>query len=96
MILTIGHGASDDIFYILVLLGILVYIAFLVISLVNTSGNRLWLWIVNTVLAIILLPIMIFFLISNSPLIVIPIIYLACLVIHIRAIFKRKRNAKTS
>jgi predicted neutral ceramidase superfamily lipid hydrolase len=95
MLLTIAHGATDDSFYGLVLLAILVYIAFVAISLSNTTGKRLSLWIVNTIFAILLLPIMIFILLFPSPVIIIPIIYIACLVVHIRAFIKRRKNAKT-
>lgn len=95
MLLTIAHGATDDSFYGLVLLAILVYIAFVAISLSNTTGKRLSLWIVNTIFAILLLPIMIFILMFPSPVIIIPIIYIACLVVHIRAFIKRRKNAKT-
>jgi hypothetical protein len=95
MLLTIAHGATDDSFYGLVLLAIIVYIAFVAISLFNTNGKNLSLWIVNTIFAVLLSPIMIFILMFPSAVIIIPIIYIACLVVHIRAIIKRKRNAKT-
>ena len=39
MLLTIAHGATDDSFYGLVLLAILVYIAFVAISIFNTNGK---------------------------------------------------------
>ncbi len=95
MLLTIAHGATDDSFYGLVLLAILVYIAFVAISLFNTNGKNLSLWIANTVFAILLLPIMIFMLMFPSAVIIIPVIYIACLVVHIRAIIKRRKDAKT-
>jgi hypothetical protein len=95
MLLTIAHGATDDSFYGLVLLAILVYLAFVAISLFNTNGKILSLWIVNTIFAILLLPIMIFMLMFPSAVIIIPVIYIACLVVHIRAIIKRRKDAKT-
>jgi hypothetical protein len=95
MLLTIAHGATDDSFYGLVLLAILVYLAFVAISLFNTNGKNLSLWIVNSIFAILLLPIMIFMLMFPSVVIIIPVIYIACLVVHIRAIIKRRKDAKT-
>ena len=95
MLLTIAHGATDDSFYGLVLLAILVYISFVAIALFNTKGKSLSLWIVNTIFAVLLLPIMIFILMFPTAVIILPIIYIACLVIHVRAFIKRRINAKT-